>query len=168
MTPSAFRRLAFAIVISLSASTAFAQTVDIKAHGRPQKTPKSAHYEVWHDSEGWHVLSDTAGKGHRFEGTIQVEGGKFFGVSNFESLERAKKGKRPDVGRVSDNKKQITFNFMTGEKADQFSFKVSADATTVKFRLLIDGNPTPERVFIGEGSQPAPGAVFDLPAHPEH
>lgn len=162
-----------ATVMVAGAAIATAQVVEIKAYGRPAKAGKvkGPHYAVWFDEEGWHVRSETGGNPHRFEGTIEVEGGgKITKVLNFESFEatpRKKKGKIADSGRVADDDKRITFRTRSGGKGDTFGFHVSEGATKLRFRLQIDGDARPDRVLIGEGSQPAPSSEFELDAHPK-
>src|SRR5687767_5661982 len=82
--------------LCLTASTANAQNVDVKVFGRPAKADqaKGPHYAVWFDEEGWHVRAETGGNPHTFEGSIEVEGGKFVKVLNFESFDSTPKKKR--------------------------------------------------------------------------
>ena len=144
-----FQTVAMVSALVVIAATAVAQVVEIKAYGRPKNAGhnRGPHYAVWYDEEGWHVRSETADKTHRFEGTIEVEGGKIAKVLNFESFEtskKKKKGNRPDYGRVTD--KRIQFHMTTADKGDGFGFRVSDATTKVRFRLLIDGDVRPDRV----------------------
>jgi hypothetical protein len=166
------RQLAAVTCMLVVAAMASAQVVDIKAYGRPKNAGKmkGAHYAVWFDEEGWHVRTGAGEKFQEFEGTIEVADGKITRVMNFESLEVAGKKKKKkgkggsDLGRVTDNR--ITFRFRSAEYGDSFGFLLSDTATKVRFRLLINGEALPNRVFVGEGAQPAPGGTFELPAHP--
>jgi hypothetical protein len=157
------------VFLLVGAVAAAAQVVDIKAYGRPRSRIPGAHYAVWFDEEGWHVRAASAGTKTGFEGEIEVEGGKITKVLNFESFEsapRSKKG-RPgfaDTGRVTKNR--ITFKVRGKEEADSFGFQLDEDATKVRFRLLINGEAFPNRVFIGESMQKAPSATFELDARP--
>jgi hypothetical protein len=159
-----------AVVLLLVVATALAAQVDIKPYGRPRARIPGAHYAVWFDEEGWHVRAAAAGEKKGFEGTIEVDGGKIDRVLNFESFEtvpaKRKKGKGgvPDSGRVTKNR--ITFKLRGKEEADSFGFQLSEDVTKVRFRLLIDGEALPRRVFIGENMQNAPTATFELDARP--
>ena len=127
----------------------------------------SIRYFVWHDAAGWHLRTDSNDKAHDFTGVIDVVGGKFAAVTGFENLESGKKKGKSDLGIVNKAKTQITFKFATKNKRDGFDFQVDEDAKQIRFKLMIDGKPTPQRVLLGASSSPAPSDVFLLKAKPE-
>jgi hypothetical protein len=166
-------RIGMLLVVWGAAACGAAQLVEIKAQGRPKTSPRGPHYLVWYDNQGeWHVRTDAQNKAQKFTGTIEVEGGRFTKVTDFESLEpkgaggkgKKKKNLNRDIGRATET--QITFRFETSDKGDGFGFRVSDKATKVRFKLLIDGDLRPQQVAIGSDSQPAPGNTFTLDAHP--
>lgn len=171
------RRLPFAFVcmlvlaaVALSADRPAAEepVFDVNPVGTPLalgRRPTKPAVHVWFEDGAWHVRTRTARKLRRFTGTIQVQGGKVTKIENFGGLETGKKAK--DLGLLNAAKTQIRFQFKTADKEDGFSFRLSPEATGLALELLVDGVVHPEMIHIGPNSQPAPGAKFQLPAHPD-
>ena len=143
--------------------------IDVNPSGRPKSIAKgqAVRYFLWHDSDGWHLQSDSGGRKHAFSGTVEVIGGKVTKISDFDNLEPERKKKNRDLGFLNEAKNEIKFKFATSKARDGFDFQVDESATQIRFRLLIDGKALPQRVLIGAESQPAPDEEFTLPAHPE-
>jgi hypothetical protein len=139
---------------------------EVQSYGKPKNYAKARglHYYVWKDEEGWHLRAQSGAKVHSFSGAIEVVGGKFSKVANFEALETS--GKQADQGKVSE--RRITFNFKTKGNMDGFDFRVSPESQQLRFRLLIDGDARPEQIMIGANAQPAPTSTFALNPHPEN
>jgi hypothetical protein len=117
---------------------------------------------VWHDDGTWYFRT-TGGdkKPHKFQGTIEVVGGKLLDL-------RGKKGeygsKYPD--RYVFTPSAIAFDFETADGVDGLNFAVDAGAAGLKFTVAIDGEASPKHVRIGKASDHPAAAVFTLPAHP--
>jgi hypothetical protein len=166
-------------LLLLSAATVFSSlsvlaqdepVIKVNPVGEPKSLTRgnAVRYLVWYDAEGWHLRTDSGGKPHVFNGSINVVGGKVIAINQFENMEAApKKKKRADLGVLNKAKNQITFKFTTSKKRDGFDFQLDESAKEIQLKLLIDGKPMPDRILIGPASQPAPAEVLLLPAHPE-
>lgn len=134
--------------------------------GRPEKykAGQSRRWVVWHDDHGWHVRTTTTKEKHRFNGSIQVEGGMFTTLNHLGQLE--KKGKNTDLGTWNKERNLLRFDIKTHGKEDGFDFKVNGDAKSLVFTLQVDGADHPEEIFIGPKMQHPKEAKFTLPAHP--
>jgi hypothetical protein len=157
------------VLISLPLFAEDEPVIAVNPVGEPKGLTKgnAIRYFLWYDAKGWHLQTDTGGKRHVFNGTITVVGGKVTAIYGFENLEAGKKKKNTDLGVINKARNQITFKFATSKKRDGFSFQVDEAAKEIRFQLLIDGRLAPDRVLIGAASQPAPGEVLVLPAHPK-
>jgi hypothetical protein len=151
------------------AFTADEEVIKVSPVGVPTDLAKgnTIRYFVWHDAAGWHLRTDSNDKAHDFTGVIDVVGGKFTAVTDFENLESGRKKGRSDTGILNKAKTQVTFKFTTSKRRDGFDFQVDEDAKQIRFKLMIDGKPTPKRVLLGAASSPAPADIFLLPAKPE-
>lgn len=163
---------AFSIVLVVgfcALSFADEPVIQVDPLGKPRALSKgqAIRYGLWFDAEGWHLRTDTGGKVHEFSGVIDTVGGKVKSIFDFDGLEPAGKKKTNDLGTLNNAKNQIRFKLRTGKGRDGFDFQVDDATTEIRFTLLIDGLPSPERVLIGLNGQPAPAKVFTLPAVPE-
>lgn len=127
----------------------------------------AVRYFLWYDAEGWHLRTDSGGKRHAFQGTVDVVGGKVAAITGFEDLEAGPNKRKADVGYLNRAQNQISFKFSTSKRRDGFDFQTDGDATELRFKLLIDGKSLPQRILIGPASQPAPSDVLRLPARPQ-
>lgn len=119
---------------------------------------------IWYDDGIWHFRTTGGGKGaHRFNGTIEVGGGRLIAL-------KGKKGEY--AGKLVDQyifnaaSTAIAFDFRTDEGVDGLNFAVDGAATALKFTLAIDGQASPKHIRIGHAGDHPAGAVFTLPAHP--
>jgi hypothetical protein len=132
--------------------------------GKPKdfSTGKVNAYWIWYDDGIWYFRTTGGGKGaHRFNGTIQVVGGKLIDL-------KGKKGEYSgkNVDRYVFSPTGIAFDFRTDEGVEGLNFAVDKAATALKFTLALDGQAAPRHIRIGkQGDHPA-GAVFTVPAHP--
>ena len=169
---SVLQTIAVAALFGFSSALLIADdepVIEVDPVGEPKNLSKgnALRYFLWVDAEGWHVRTDTAGKAHDFNGVIDVVEGKVTSISEFQSLEVGKKKKKSDVGILNKARNQITFKFHTKKQRDGFSFQLDDAATEVRFRLLIDGKPQPNRIIIGAAAQQAPSEVLVFPARAE-
>jgi len=119
---------------------------------------------AWYDDGIWHFRTTGGGKGaHRFQGTIEIIGGKF------ENL----KGKKGEYGgglvdRYVFNAEHtaIAFDFKTDEGVDGLNFKVAPATAVLKFSLSYDGKADPAHIRLGRQSDRPAAAVFAVPAQP--
>jgi hypothetical protein len=93
---------------------------------------------------GWHVGWNGAGTDHHFTGSITTDG-------YFEEVEPFELEQYPDVLEVADSRSRIDLDTWTRSGEDGCDFVVRG-ATFVRFDLLIDETPRPERVFVVTGS----------------
>jgi hypothetical protein len=156
-------------LISFSCVAEDAPVIKVNPVGQPLGLAKgnAIRYFLWYDKEGWHLRSDTGGRAHVFSGTISVVDGQIITISNFERMEAGAKKPNADLGSVNNAKNEISFRFKTSLKRDGFDFQLNDVAKEVRFKLLIDGKPAPERVLIGPASQPAPTELLVFPGHPD-
>jgi hypothetical protein len=144
-----------------------APVIEIDPEGQPNgRNIDGPRYLLWRDGDVWHLRTHTEKAAVTFAGTVRVEEGTVTKITNFEGLEpRQRKGqKRPDVGRLSRDKKTIAYNFATKGRVDGFDFQVSKSATNIQFELKTAGYADRKFVYIGLNAQHPPEAVFSLPA----
>lgn len=132
----------------------------VEAEGRPPRSDQRLdrpRFFLWHDADGWHLHTRTAGKSREFSGTIKVAGGKIYELRNVGGLERKK-----DVGHINSTGNEVKFRFRTAEHGDGIDFKVSADVTRLEFELNVGGYGHPNAVEIGAKSQHPPASIFTI------
>ena len=117
---------------------------------------------VWYDDGVWHFRTTAGGKKvHRFNGTIEVIGGRLVNL-------KGKKGEY--VGKGADryifNQSAIAFDFRTSDGVDGLNFAVDPAAKGLKFTVAIDGVAVPSHIRVGKAGDHPAGAVFTAPAHP--
>lgn len=166
--------LSLATLAAVLAVTAAAQDADpANPGGRPKyKNGQPARYVVWHDADGWH-LRTTTNKDTKFDGAVEIVGGKFVNLqpATVEGKAGAKKKANPksaDYGTWNPEHTVFQFNFSTrDEGSDGFDMKVSDTATAIKFVLKVNGKEVPEAIFIGSKNEHPKGSSFSLPAFPK-
>jgi hypothetical protein len=138
----------------------------INPNGEPKgfKAGETERYAVWFGKKGWHLRTTTAKVEHRFHGKIHVEAGTFDGVESFH-LEGT--GKLEDHWRLSENRKEIVFDFKTDKGVDGITFQLSQEAREVVFNLHIDGKHKAKRIFIGYENHHPTTDPFAFPANPK-
>lgn len=140
---------------------------DANPQGKPKwKAGQATSFAIWHEGGKWHVRA-TAPKNelHQFGIVMNIQDGN---VNELKPVRVEKKGKTNDFGSWNKERTQFKFLLTTGKGNDDgFDFDVSADASSIKFALQIDGKEVSDAVFIGgKGDRPAK-ATFMLPAHPK-
>lgn len=166
-----FMGLGLLLVLAVNDGAAIAQKAKsndgvVTNWGKPKdfEIGKVNAFWIWYDDGVWHFRTTGGGKGaHRFNGTIEVVGGKLIAL-------RGKKGeyvsKLVDAYVFNQTNTAIAFDFRTDEGVDGLNFAVDAGATGLKFTLAIDGQASPKHIRIGKQSDHPAAAVFTLPAHP--
>jgi hypothetical protein len=143
----------------------FRQVIDVDSWGAPDGIGKGDHPQcfVWQDQQGWHVHTDTGGKRHEFNITIETVGGRVLSLENFSALDGKKKGKRQqDRGKISEDRRTITAKFVTSIKTDGIDFTVDANTSVLRFRLLVNGEERPQWIALGAGKVSPQTAAFAL------
>ena len=121
-------------------------------------------YWLWYDDGVWHLRTTGGGKGaHRFNGVIEVAGGKLTGLKG-QKGEFA--GKNADKFVFNRTLTAIEFDFKTDEGADGLDFAVAPATAQLKFTLAIDGESAPKHIRIGKSGDHPAAAVFAAPGHP--
>jgi hypothetical protein len=136
---------------------------DIDPAGKPAKfeAGNAASYYVWRDGQGWHLRTTTKNRKRTFQGAVRVLGGEF-GAVNTDGLE--KRGDKADCWKLSDDRKELTFNLQTEKALDGFDFRLKGGATRVEFSLKIDGEEIKTgRIFIGAAGGHPEATDFSLP-----
>lgn len=136
---------------------------DIDPAGKPAKyeAGNAASYYVWRDRQGWHLRTTTKARKRTFQGAVRVLGGEF-GVVNTDGLEA--RGDKADCWKLSDDRKELTFNLQTEKAFDGFDFRLMGGATRVEFSLKLDGEEIKtERIFIGAAGGHPEATDFSLP-----
>jgi hypothetical protein len=155
--------LVAAVAIGTLGWSAAAMAADIDPSGKPEKfeAGKLASYYVWRDRGGWHLRTTTQAKKRRFHGVVRVVGGEVSAV-NTDGLE--KKGDKADFWKLSDDRKEITFDLQTETAIDGFDFRLGGAPTRVEFSLKIDDEDIKtNRINIGSASNHPESVDFSLP-----
>jgi hypothetical protein len=141
--------------------------------GRPDgfKDGKRKMAAIWFEDGKWNLRMtsrDNPGKKDErviFKGSVRVEGDRL--IREFQALDTAKKAKDADWYLPHKDGKGFDFQFATFGKTDGVNFKVGKEATSITFRLRIDGNDDPKQILIGKKNQNPEKADFTLPAQPK-
>ena len=131
--------------------------------GRWQKYPgnEGPRCIIWQDENGWHLRTLTAGRVRKFEGAIQVTGGKLLSISGMDGLE-IRERKNRDTIRWNEEHDQISFTFLSAAGEDGFDFRLTKSASRLRCAIKLDTFDHPEAIFIGsQGRHPAE-ATFAL------
>jgi hypothetical protein len=133
--------------------------------GKPPKFEPGApaHFWIWYDDGVWHLRTTTQKKQHRFDGLIEVAGGRVTDLNVPKG-----EGFGPNSDRIAWNKERtaILFDFVTDGAVDGVNFKVDKTATALKLKLVMDGTPNPKVIAVGRAGDHPKAAEFVLPAHP--
>jgi len=123
--------------------------------GRPAIKPgEGLAYLIWTDANGWHARWTTGGAVRHFSGSIQAIGGAL--------IDAKASGTEGKSDRVSITPALIKFSTKTAAQQDGVDFKLGPRTRKVRFDLMIDGKPRPDRVFVGKGRQHPTINPFDL------
>jgi len=157
--------LAAALVLLAGALSVEAQVQVANLVGKPKgyKPGASNRIAVWYDGQGWHIGTATAGKLHRFQGSVEVIGGKVTGLTS-QKLEGG--GKAGDYWMLTGSRHKLYFDFSTKGKADGVVFQVGPMATSLKFDLTVDGKSQPQLIHLGPNAVHPGSSTFVLPAFP--
>lgn len=129
---------------------------------------------VWYEDGVWNIRATskqgpngTRGPRVLFTGLVRVEGDGFAGA--LQGLDQGPKSKKLAVDWVTPDadRRGFQFKFLTVGFTDGVNFKPGPKATSIRFRLLVNGDDDPRRIIVGtKGVHPA-SADFTLPAKPE-
>lgn len=145
---------------------------ELDPDGKPagnEKKVDGARLFLWHENGVWKIRTRTKKDAHQFTGVIDIKGGKFKSISNYDGLEaggKKKKKKPQDIGHWNAAKDKIDFNFRTVGAEDGFDFVVDKNATELSFDFKIDGYGHGRIIRVGGKEQMPAAAQFTLPAHP--
>jgi hypothetical protein len=119
---------------------------------------------VWYENGKWHLRTTGGGKGaHRFQGAVEVVGGKLTGLKGGDGEAR---GKNADRFVFNAALTEIKFDFKSNEGVDGLNFAVDGAATEIRFTLAFDGESSPKHIRVGRDSDHPAGATFTVPANP--
>lgn len=125
---------------------------------------------VWFADGAWHLRTsteDSTGKKDKlmvFTGTVRSEGKV---TAEAKLLEKGARRTADALVPHSDGK-GFDFRFATFGARDQVDFTVADAGKTLKFKLSVDGQPTPShRILIGADGAHPEKAEFTLPAKPK-
>jgi hypothetical protein len=139
------------VIIGLVTGCATAHPPPRISPGRPYFAPGAPEaYWVWHDEAGWHLRTTTAGRAHRFHGTVVALGGQITDArpSRVEMREQI----RMSPGGIS-------FDMITQGGEQGFDWHVSSGCN--RFEIFVDGAPRPGLVRLGGPSEPPRHIPFD-------
>jgi hypothetical protein len=136
--------------------------IELDAWGKPQPA-RGEQLLIWQDEAGWHIRAHAGGKRRaKFSGTVRVIDGKVKRLWGFHELET--KGKVQDIGIVSKDQKQISFQLkLSGAGEDGFDFSLTPTASQLEISMLVDGFDHPEKIRIGANGYRASGTKFLIP-----
>lgn len=121
-------------------------------------------YFLWHDRSGWHVRTTSQrGTFSRYDGTIQLTGGKF---ARFRPIGLESRGRNPDKWELSESRDQLTFEIATNSSFDGFDFTVDGPDARLTFELNIAQKPYRNRIIIGRDGVSPSEARFSFAASP--
>lgn len=124
---------------------------------------QSASFFLWVDGGEWRLRTGSTNKKTTFSGTIKVKNGSF---ASFYGMGLDKGKKNPDSFRVSNDRTEMTFSFVTAGRADGVNFKVKGDDAILEFNLTAGARNGPRIMKIGKEKLSPSGMPFRLRAHP--
>lgn len=132
----------------------------ISADGRPENlvSDQSRRYYIWHDGQGWHLRSSSQ-KTNTFEGRIVINNGF---ISRCRPIGIDSKGVNADAWRMNRERTTLNFVMNTEKSLDGFDFDIAKEATAIEFDLLIAGERTPKRIFVGKAGKHPSSSHFEL------
>jgi hypothetical protein len=132
----------------------------ISADGRPEilMIDQSRRYYVWRDGQGWHLRSSSQ-KTNTFEGRIVIKNGI---ISRCRPIGIDSKGVNADGWRLNRERNSLNFVMNTEKSLDGFDFDIAKEATAIEFDLLIAGERTPKRIFVGKAGKRPSSSHFEL------
>src|SRR5262249_6579068 len=148
---------------ALSVGAVQGQVVNPVGKPKGYKAGATIRYAVWNDGQGWHLGTATAGKLHRFQGSVEVIGGRIIAFTP-QQLEGG--GKTSDYWMITSSRRKLYFDFSTKGAADGVLFQVGPTATALKFDLNIDGKSQPQLIHLGQNAVHPGSSTFTLPAFP--
>lgn len=126
--------------------------------GRPDMPAVGpVNYQIWQDSDGWHIRWSSAWKIRHFRGRIYSPYGE---VVLIRRVDR----ERGDIIRRDGG--SIVFSAHTKRGSDGFDFVVSG--RSLVFDLTIDGHYLPQRVFVGRHAVNPSQVPFSIAQAPVH
>lgn len=136
----------------------------ISPEGRPKnyRLGEPARTYIWHDDDGWHIRSSSAGKSMvRFRGTLKLHGAKINAIRPV-GLEA-----KYDKWSVSKEKDVITYDILTADSFDGLDFNLAADKESlIEFETHVGARKNLDRIFIGQKGANPRDLRFALPAAP--
>jgi hypothetical protein len=145
------RTIAIASIIVAFAGCATAHPPPRIAPGQPYFGPGAPEaYWLWHDEGGWHLRTTTAGRPHRFHGTVTPLGGQIIDLRPSHPRERE---------RISMSPNGISFDLLTQGGENGFDWHVSSGCN--RFEIFVDGAPRPGLVHLGGASEHPRHIPFD-------
>jgi hypothetical protein len=132
----------------------------ISADGRPEiiMADQSRRYYIWHDAQGWH-LRTAAQKTNTFDGRILIKNGV---ISRCRPIGIDTKGINADGWRLTRERDTLNFVMNTEKSLDGLDFDIAKEATAIEFDLLIAGERTPKRIFVGKAGKHPSSSHFEL------
>jgi hypothetical protein len=126
----------------LGGATSYVNISSSAAMGIPDINTDSPHYMVWHSGGLWHIRWQSVEKKEKFSGTIKAINGSIE-LDRRVNLEKKDKTKvhAPNI---------IQFKGKVKEQPEGFDFKWTG--SKLMLDLLIDGEPHPERIYVGRRS----------------
>jgi hypothetical protein len=158
--------LAAALVLLAGAvSVEAVQMQTVNPVGRPRgfQAGATARFGVWNDGQGWHIHTTTAERRRRFQGSVEVIGGRFTSVTP-QRLEET--GHARDFWGLDPSRRILTIDFTTMGGTDGILFQVSPRSTGLRFDLSVDGRGDPQLIHIGRNATRPATSRFTLPAFP--
>ena len=176
-----WRAMVAVLAVMICGSSLVAQTPATQFDGRPTfKEGKALGYFIWREGDTWKLRWMTFGEEHKFLGKVVVEGGDLVSFKRIDVDEERKvvrpgsparvvrgpmgrvRGVRPGRAPVvnekeldkieQENEGSLRWLTQTDNDLDGVDFKVSANATAIRFMLQIDGEPKPMEVEIGKAN----------------
>ena len=141
----------------------------IIAEGRPDKftAGESVMYAVYIEDGVWNLRTTSEkGKDNKpgarvvFSGSVRAEGDKIHG--NFKALEKSKTAENADFVVNHKDGKGFDFKFATFGGTDGIKFTVGEKAESLTFKLNVNGDDDPKKIFIGKKGFHPKKAEFDF------
>lgn len=124
---------------------------------------QSASYFLWIEGGEWRLRTGSTNQKVVFSGTIKVKNGTF---ASWHGAGLDKGKKNPDLFRISNDRTQLTFSFVTSGRADGVNFKINGDEAILEFNLKAGQRNGPKVVKIGKEKQSPSGMPFRIRAKP--
>lgn len=170
MKPRTIAAVSLALLVFQLAARADDEKMDPRGKPKQFEAGKGPMFALWFEKGEWHLRATSLpakqnkGQPTIITGSVWVEGDKVIG--DFKTLEKNKDPRKADFIKPHQDEKGFDFKFGMGGGVDGIDFKGGDKATSIKFKLAVEGRYQPAFIYIGAKGEHPTNGEFTVPARP--